>query len=61
MQGSDFWFAWGVFDEPVALVVEWEHQLLVQISPIFEEDSLIILIIGLEDQLLLDRAEEEEL
>lgn len=49
-----------MFDQPVALVLEGEHQLLVKISPILEKNSLVVLIIGFKDQLLLYWAEEEE-
>ena len=60
MQGCDFWLAWRVLDQPVALVFEGEHQMLIQVAPIFEEDSLVLLVIALEHQLLLNRTEEEE-
>lgn len=60
MQGCDFWFCGGVFDEPVALVLEGEHEVLVQLAPILEENPLIILIISLKDQLLLHRTEKQE-
>ena len=34
--------------------------MLIQVAPIFEEDSLVLLVIALEHQLLLNRTEEEE-
>ena len=49
VEGCDLWSGGGVLDEPVALVFEGEHEVLVEVAPVLEEDSLVILVVRLED------------
>lgn len=60
MQGCDFWPCGGVLDEPVALVLEGKHEVLVELAPVLEEDPLVLLVVRFEDQLLFNRTEKQE-
>jgi hypothetical protein len=60
MQGDYFGPCGRVLDEPVASSAQIEHQQLVQLPPVCEMDSLVVVVLFQKGYFLFGRAKEKK-
>ena len=59
MQRNDLWFSWWIFYEPVASSFENDHDIVVELIPVFKENFLVLIIITFKYKFFLTNTVKE--